>query len=458
MVVGTGFGVGVDVDGAGPDFLGADTGEVDGGGAVHAGGLGGVGVQAVAGDDADAVFAPVWLGHGEFRWLCLWGERDSGGGARQVPVMPDLVPMPPALPVLAEPPGLRRHQRLARTLLAVALVCLGLYIIEGFLRALVWAAIIALATWPLYQRALRRFPARAGGHGLLLPIVFTLLSGLVFVGPLGILAVELGLEARAGIVWLNEIRAHGVPLPDALAHLPVFQSQVSGWWHDNLADPEGARALLGRVDRAEAMAMGRTLGGKVLHDLVLFTFTLVTLFFLYCEGTRLTDQMLVASRRLFGPPGERVGRQIVASVHGTVDGLVLVGLGTGFILGIFYAIAGVPHPALLGAATAIGAMVPLGATITLTVACVLVFAVGKGVTAVVLFGAGFVVIFAADHFVRPKLIGGATKLPFLWVLLGILGGVETFGLLGLFLGPATMAALILLWREWVGDATSEGER
>jgi predicted PurR-regulated permease PerM len=60
------------------------------------------------------------------------------------------------------------------------------------------------------------------------------------------------------------------------------------------------------------------------------------------------------------------------------------------------------------------------------------------------------VTFVADHFVRPVLIGGATKLPFLWVLFGILGGVASWGLLGLFLGPAIMAALIMLWREWTG--------
>jgi predicted PurR-regulated permease PerM len=59
-----------------------------------------------------------------------------------------------------------------------------------------------------------------------------------------------------------------------------------------------------------------------------------------------------------------------------------------------------------------------------------------------------VVVFVADHFVRPFLIGGAAQLPFLWVLLGILGGIETFGLLGLFLGPVVMAALISLWRDW----------
>jgi len=62
-----------------------------------------------------------------------------------------------------------------------------------------------------------------------------------------------------------------------------------------------------------------------------------------------------------------------------------------------------------------------------------------------------VVSFAADHFVRPVLIGGATRLPFIWVLLSILGGVEGWGLVGLFLGPAVMAALVLLWREWVGS-------
>jgi predicted PurR-regulated permease PerM len=69
----------------------------------------------------------------------------------------------------------------------------------------------------------------------------------------------------------------------------------------------------------------------------------------------------------------------------------------------------------------------------------------------VVFCTGMAVTLAADHFVRPVLIGGTTKLPFIWVLLGILGGVEAWGLIGLFIGPAIMAALILLWREWAGE-------
>ena len=66
--------------------------------------------------------------------------------------------------------------------------------------------------------------------------------------------------------------------------------------------------------------------------------------------------------------------------------------------------------------------------------------------------------FVADHFVRPTLIGSATRLPFLWVLLGILGGLETFGIVGLFLGPAVMAALISLWRDWTDMAVPEDQR
>jgi predicted PurR-regulated permease PerM len=65
-------------------------------------------------------------------------------------------------------------------------------------------------------------------------------------------------------------------------------------------------------------------------------------------------------------------------------------------------------------------------------------------------------VFVADHFVRPVLIGGSTRLPFVWVLLGILGGVETFGLLGLLLGPALLAVLIALWREIAAPPLTPG--
>jgi len=342
-------------------------------------------------------------------------------------------------------------QGAARAVLAAALVVLGLYILGSFLRALVWAAILVLATWPLYRHAERHLPRDR--HNILLPGLFTLVIALLVIGPLATLIVQVGHEARGVAAWVADARAHGIPAPDALQRLPLG-SAIETWWKDNLADPESARALLGRVDRSVLVARGRSFGAQLLHRGVVFFFSLLALFFLYRDGPNLRDQLLTGSRRMFGPSGERIGRQMVASVHGTVDGLVLVGLGVGFVLGIAYALLGVPHPAILGVATAIGAMVPLGATIALAIATLLLLAAGSTVGAIALFAGGSIVIFAADHFIRPALIGGTTKLPFIWVLLGIFGGIETFGLLGLFLGPAVMAALILLWREWVGDATT----
>jgi predicted PurR-regulated permease PerM len=139
---------------------------------------------------------------------------------------------------------------------------------------------------------------------------------------------------------------------------------------------------------------------------------------------------------------------MIATVHGTVTGLVLVGLAEGVLLGFAYAVAGLPHPVSIAALTGILAVIPFGAPIAFCAAGLYLLSTGSTAAAAAVVGFGFLVVFVADHFVRPFLIGGAARLPFLWVLLGIIGGLETFGLLGLFLGPVVMAALISLWREW----------
>ena len=54
-----------------------------------------------------------------------------------------------------------------------------------------------------------------------------------------------------------------------------------------------------------------------------------------------------------------------------------------------------------------------------------------------------------DNLIQPGLIAGSVRLPFLWTLIGIFGGIHTFGLLGLFLGPVIMAGLMTIWRDWI---------
>ena len=342
--------------------------------------------------------------------------------------------------------GATRPQQFAMGALALGLALLGVYTLWNFLSALVWAGVFAIALWPLYTRAVRRFGT--GRHNIVLPGVFTLAVALVFIAPLGLVGMQVAHEAHGMADWVRNAQEHGIPEPDAVHHLPFGQAQVDEWWQTNLADPGSARELVQRTTRGHVTDVSRMIGTQVARRLTLFAFTLVTLFFLFKEGKRVNEQLRLASQRAFGPDGERIGRQIIASVHGTVDGLVLVGIGEGFILGIMYAVAGVPHPSIFGALTAVAAMIPFAAPVVFAVAALVLIAQGSLVWGIAIICVGLAVTFTADHFIRPVLIGGATKLPFLWVLLGILGGVEEWGLIGLFVGPAIMAALILLWREW----------
>ncbi len=351
------------------------------------------------------------------------------------------------------PPPVRirssRPQQVAIGVLAFGLLVLGLYTLWNFMSALAWAGIFAIALWPLYCRAQRRFGP--GRHNILLPAVFTAAVLLIFVLPLGLVGAQIAREFHSFADWVRDAEAHGIAEPDALHHLPFGQAQVDSWWQQNMADPGSARQLLQRYSRGHMTNVGRMVGEQLARRLTLFVFTLLTLFFLFKEGRGLTEQLRRVGSRTFGPNGERIGRQIIASVHGTVDGLVLVGLGEGLLLGIVYAFAGVPHPSVFGALTAVAAIIPFAAPVVFCLCALLLAAKGALVWAVAVVCIGMATTFAADHFVRPVLIGGATKLPFIWVLLGILGGVEMWGLVGLFVGPAIMAALIMLWREWAGE-------
>jgi predicted PurR-regulated permease PerM len=337
-------------------------------------------------------------------------------------------------------------QRCAQAVLGFALLLLGLYTLWSFLPALVWAVIFAIALWPLYVRLAG--PIGTTRQKLVVPALLTLAVALLFLVPVGLTAAQLARESHTAMEWVRGAQQHGIPEPEILHRIPYANAEIDSWWRTNLSDPGSASELLARVVHGQVIDVSRHIGSEVLRRLTVFVFTLLTLFFLFREGFCVIEQMRRVSIRTFGPGGERVGQQIIASVHGTVDGLVLVGLGEGALMGVVYFFAGVPHPTVFGALTAIAAMIPFAAPVLFGVASLLLFSQDAILAGVIVFLVGMAVTATADHFIRPVLIGGATRLPFIWVLLGILGGVEVWGLLGLFLGPAILAALIMLWRDW----------
>jgi predicted PurR-regulated permease PerM len=342
--------------------------------------------------------------------------------------------------------GMGKGQRNASLVAVLALLAAGLFTLREFLPALAWTVVFAIALWPLFNRLARRWPRH---QRELLPALFVLGVVLVFVLPVALIAVPLAADAHEAMQWLGQVQQNGLPPPAFLQNLP-HGGQLAALWQDKIGQPGQISVLTKGALKGGGAKVAGNLGRETLHRLVLFGFMLLGLFFFLRDSEAVIRQLQVGSRRAFGAAGEDIGGQIINSVHGTVNGLVLVGLGEGVLLGVGYVIAGVPHPTLFGLLTAIAAMVPFGAAVAVGAAALVLLANGATVAAIAVIALGVIVSFVADHFIRPVLIGGATRLPFLWVLLGILGGVSAWGLVGLFVGPAIMAALILIWREWVG--------
>jgi predicted PurR-regulated permease PerM len=370
-----------------------------------------------------------------------------------------ILPVPAALKVSGRDGG-RQHvargddvdtgwdfQRIARAALIVAVAFLSVWMLWRLLPALAWACVLAIATWPL-----RQWLARRGFGETTIAILLTLVLAAVVVLPLVRLGVEAAHEGRAIGPQASDLFKNGFGAPPALlGHLPLVGDKLTVWWQDYLSGRSTTDllgALFGRVNTSNLLGITRALGTEVVSRLTILVFALLTLFFLYRDGQNVMEEGHVIADRLFGPPGGRLAKDAVTAVRATVNGLVLVGLAEGVLLGIAYAATGLASQAvLLGLITAVLATVPFGAAVVFTLCALYLFGEGHPKSAIALLVVGYVVVFVADHFVRPMLIGSTTRLPFLWVLLGIFAGIESFGLIGLFLGPAIIAVLLAIWRE-----------
>ena len=333
-------------------------------------------------------------------------------------------------------------QLFGRIALITVLVVLAIWLLRRFLPALAWAAVLAIASWPARQWLIDKGVRRS-----IAALLLTVLVGALIVGPLLVLAVQMAREAGVIVQGFRDLKENGLSTPEWVSPLPFVGGYVAAWWTAHLSDPEAAKELLGRIESFGLIGWGRIFGREVVGRLVILVFTLLTLFFAYRDGPAIIDQIRTVADRLFGRSGEHLGKEAVVAVRATVNGLVLVGLAEGAVLALAYVMAGVSDPVLFGFATGLLATVPFGAPVVYVVACLTLIAESHVSAGVILFLFASAVVFLADHFVRPALIGASTRLPFLWILLGIFGGLETFGLIGLFLGPAIMAAVMAIWRE-----------
>ena len=347
-----------------------------------------------------------------------------------------------------------RSRRIARLIFALGVLAIGLWIARDFLLPVAWAIIIAVALWPLYDRLVEFLPKR--GRNFVAPLLFTIAIGLLLIVPLVLAAVQIASEAQNAIESLARVQENGIPPPSWLAKIPIISGWAASWWQAHLSDPQATRDLFGSIDADTLTKPIRTFAPQILHRLVLFFFVLLTLFFVFRDGARLGQTFLTFADRWLGDPGERIAENLVWVVRGTVNGTVLVALGEGTLIGIGYFVTGVPQPLLFAVLTVAFALLPFGAWLVFGVAALVLIIQDAGLLAAGgLFAFGAAVMLIGDNLVQPALIGEAGRLPLLIALISIFGGIGTFGLIGLFLGPVILSVLLAIWREWISPPGSD---
>lgn len=338
---------------------------------------------------------------------------------------------------------------LAGIVLGIIAICLlmasAFWILRPFLLPLVWATMIAVATWPLLlgvQKWLRN-------SRVLAVLVMTATQLLILILPLALAVMTILQNADAMKNWIKAFSAEGLPAPPAwVATLPLVGEKAAAMWMQAAAGgPEGLSAQL-------VPYVQKTLGwfvnnagsaGMIIVQLLL---TLILTAILYSKGETAALGVRLFFRRLVGDQGEQMVVLAGQSIRAVAMGIVVTALIQSLMGGIGLWIAGIPGVVLLTAVMFLLAIVQVGVVPVLAVAVGWLF--WKGITLWAVFLLVWtVVVGSLDNVIRPILIKRGADLPMLLILSGVIGGLVAFGIIGLFVGPVVLAVTYTLLKNWV---------
>ena len=339
------------------------------------------------------------------------------------------------------------NKRLVRIAL-VTLLALGCFLIlQPFIAAILFAAIVCVTTWPLHAWLL----ARLGDRPALTSALMILLLMLVVVLPMFFLAVSVAdavpplADKLRGLV----LRAAMGP-PEWLGGIPFIGEQLDAYWHSLAESREEFNKLLKQLyDPARRVLLTVVaLTGEGLLQLVLVLFIA---FFFYRDGPALGERLQDSSRRLGGALGEQMLALARSTVMGVMVGIVGTAAAQALVTLIGLLIAGVPGAMLLAAATFFLSMIPIGPPLVWGAAAFWLYDQGQTGWAIFMAVYGLAVISSVDNFVKPLLISRTASLPILLIALGVFGGVLAFGFIGIFLGPVLLALGLVLAEKWTAS-------
>jgi predicted PurR-regulated permease PerM len=335
----------------------------------------------------------------------------------------------------------------APTLFLAGLLALAYGVMKHFIVPVAWAAILVYMSWPLYAK----LASATGGRGTLAALVMTAALSSLIVAPLtwaSILTQREIVEFYGNLpAWLELKPA----LPEFATRIPLLGGELQAL----LEQFDDLRALL----RERGVPWLRQISGQlfgVMGNLGYFAaqtgFTLLTVFFLYRDGRIFIKQIRTVLSRALGARLEGYIATVERTVKAVMHGIVLTAMAQASLAGIGYWFVGLNAPVLLALVTLFFALIPFGTPLVWGSASLWLLAQGEIWPGVSLILWGSLVVSWIDNLVRPLIISGTGKFPFLLVMFGVLGGLARFGMIGLFVGPVVLAVSLAVWRGWLAEA------
>jgi predicted PurR-regulated permease PerM len=331
------------------------------------------------------------------------------------------------------------------TLAVLAMLIVGVYfVLRPFMTALVWAAILCTTTWPLYQRLRASF----GGRDALAALAMVLLLALLMLAPFVVVGLTIADNAERMATWGRYILASGPPdAPAWVAGLPLMGTTIAAYW-DNMA--HDTAQLFGLLRdyveplRKFALASGASIAGAIVQ----LALSIFIAWFMFRDGQAMIERLRAAAQRIAGDRGTHLASVATATVRGVVLGILGTALVQGVIAAIGFWIAGIAAAPLLGLLTFVASPVPIGPPLVWVPAGLWLINEGQTGWGIFVLLWGMLAVSTIDNVIKPLIISRGSVLPFLLVLLGVLGGVVAFGFIGVFLGPVLLAVAYVLVLEW----------
>lgn len=341
----------------------------------------------------------------------------------------------------------RVTQRVLTATLLVILFILCFRVVQFFIVPALWAAILAYVTFPVYNFFHQKVKLSPNISAGIMTISISLMLGVPIVLGLFVLQQE-AVNLYSNLLY--RIKVGYVDLPEEIKNIPVIGQQVKDiLWQIN-KDPEASLSAF------RAWLQSHLYYGKVALDVAFSTMAkmgmaLMTIFFFYRDGISLMKQIRQALRNIIGNRIDDYIDSVGSTTQAVVYGIGLTALAQAILAGIGYYVAGAPSPILLTLMTFVVALIPFGTPFAWMGVSIWLLTQGHTAEAIGLALWGMLVISWVDNLIRPIVISGATKIPFIIIFIGVLGGLTAFGFVGLFIGPVVLAIALAVWREWINQ-------